>query len=144
IEFIDVNFDGFKDIMAVENEDGRFVTFRFYLFDIGSGTFKFDGEFTDIVGYNTRVDTSGQAIETGGGTSDESWYLNTYEVDDGKLVLAEKEEVSRDLVDGVAQVDSSGEDICVHTLKRLVDGKLKLVKKVAAPIGDLDDEWLKH
>ncbi len=130
--------------MAVEDEDGRFVTFTFNLFDIGSGTFKLDREFTDIVGYNTRVDTSGQAIETGGGTSDESWYLNTYEVDDGKLVLAEKEEVSRYLADGVAQVDSSGGDICIHTLKQLVHGRLRLVKKVVAPIGDLEDEWLKH
>lgn len=144
IEFVDVNFDGFKDIMVVENESARFVSYSFYLFDINSGSFKLNDEFSDLVGFNTRVDTSEQAIETGGGESDANWYLDTYEVDDGKLVLAEREEVSQDSVKGVPQFDLSGDPICVHTLKRLTSGKLILVKKVVAPIGDLDDEWLKH
>ena len=143
INFIDVNFDHSKDLMILDNISIH-NSYIYYLFDPASGIFKFSEEFSNFIGNEPVIDTVGECISTTGGTSDKDWCSDTYEVDNGKLVLAEREEVSIYSLNGEVQTNSKGEELCIHTLKRLVHGKLVTVKKVIATEADLDHEWNKQ
>jgi len=142
ISFVDVNFDHFKDLMVLENESIH-DSYIFYLFDTLSGTFVYNEAFSDTVGYQPTINEDDQSIMTRGGTSEDDWWANTYEVHDGTLVLAESEEATRYEINGELQKDRNGETICVHTLKRLVNGRMKLIKKVISPSSQVDEAWNK-
>jgi hypothetical protein len=142
ITFVDVNFDHYKDLMVLDDRSIH-NSFLFYIFDTLSGTFVYSEEFSDTVGTDPLINEEDQSIMVSGETSSADYAADTYEVHDGKLVLAESERVTRYEINGVIQKDHNGDIICIHELRRLVHGKMKLIKKVISPSSQIDEAWNK-
>ena len=62
-QVIDINFDGYKDLL-IEISTGLNDEYLIYIFNPDSNQLLFDDELTDLVGFNTEVNTFSKTIST--------------------------------------------------------------------------------
>jgi hypothetical protein len=137
IEFIDINFDGYLDIKVFEAENQFNISYRLWIFDPNLNKFIFDEPLTRLVGGNLNIDVDSKTIKTGGtgGCVGMCYEWDTYQFNSKKLILIEREKQER------FDTPDNGSYTFVRTLEKLIDGKLKIVKKVSGSIDQVDTEW---
>lgn len=121
LRFIDVDFDGTLDLELLEGSDAVGNESRhFWLFDRKSRQFHLNSEFSERLGGDLVADPDKKELYTGfpsifGGDS------YTYRVTDGRLLLIEHT--------GSESVTADDTGKIRHFVKRLVDGKMKVVEE---------------
>lgn len=124
IEFIDLNFDGFKDIkmfMAM-SANGTNKGYDAYVFDPAKRIFTHHAQLSEILdGTFVKLDPQKRRITTGGrgGCGPECWDETTYEVRGDSLVLVREESQDRN-----AETDE-----LYHVVREVINGVLTVVSR---------------
>jgi|GEM_PF-6918164 len=121
--FVDVNFDGYKDIPleVAESFSGYNHSYDFWLYDTSIGKFKFNEDFTCM---NPYINKDEQLIETVShdGCGGQCSTIEKYKVFRGVPLLIEREKYD-------VETDSTGIERYVHTIEQRINGELQTVSK---------------
>jgi hypothetical protein len=138
LDFIDVNFDGYRDIKVLDNQGNTTnVDYKFWVFNPKRKVFEYNEQISDLLGCNPSINTSTKTFTTGGvlGCVGMCYSWSTYKFIDGKPVLIERE--SQDFKEDANAKQSH----FVRTLEMLVNGKLIETKRVKGTIEEIDKLW---
>jgi hypothetical protein len=120
IQFLDVNFDGVRDLCVTKGSDPRFGSYyEYWLFDPPTGLFAYNSDFDQVRGYNPLFNSSKKEIEV------VAWgavyrRASTFQLMNGKLTLVE--EMNTESV-------WKNNKLYEHTVvQKLVNGELRVVK----------------
>lgn len=101
ISFVDVNFDGYKDLCVAVNRNGETVRYMFWVFDSKTKLFVYSEELSKLTTVAVNADKK-QLVSSV--LSDGKLYYETYTFENGKLTLLSKiASDSPDVPDDVSQ-----------------------------------------
>jgi hypothetical protein len=126
IEFIDINFDGFLDIIKVNgvSANGMNKSFAVYLFNHWDKLFYYNEKISTILGgsyYSLNSDDSTIFSAGGTGCLGHCYSQETYKVTGDTLVLIRREHQTRD--------DNGNPENFIRTEEELVNGVLTIVSQ---------------
>ncbi len=126
LHIVDVNFDGYKDVIVLNDFSGAHgnTWYNCWLWDQKTSSFVEAESFTEIC--NPALDPANKCIYSAGGSGAEYWGGSIYKFMDGQFVMTNN-----------LEADSGG-----LTETELINGDMVVVRKVSYATGDTsaDDE----
>jgi hypothetical protein len=120
LHIVDVNFDGYKDVIVLNDFSGAHgnTWYNCWRWDSKTSSFVESKSFAEIC--NPALDPKNKCIYSAGGSGAEFWGGSIYKYMDGKFIMTNN-------LDG----DSNG-----LTETKLVNGKMVVVRKVSYTVGN--------
>jgi len=139
--FVDLNYDGYKDLQLFNEQSDPFnTTFRFWIFNRHNGRFELDAKLSEEVGCNPTIHKDVRTITHRSiGRPPDSYTWQKHRFIRGKYVLTEEENqsVARD------SPNAKGQPLFIRTLRQLKGGTLKVVKEVKGTLEQIHGKWYK-
>jgi hypothetical protein len=137
VEFKDINFDGYTDLMYVSNVGNQGVNqvYSIWLFNKDLQRFELNEEFSETVGCNPVIDSESQSITSGGlnGCFGNCYSTEVYEVQNNHLILVD--ELAQEL-DPEGRL-KDGEPLFIFIHKKRIHGTMVTVKRVVGTLEEL-------